>query len=1111
MRLRIGVIGLKINEWRKKMIYYDEYLQYEKNGFEDKIHPSEVCEKMPKMNVTKCNDMFWDNIIGECEVINIYVEDEDEEGEEVENIMCSEDYKFVIVNYKTNFSFAIEEIIDNSKNLKYLSISNLPELPNNISTLKKLRYLEVKNTPVENRLAEIYEMVSLEALVLDYTNIKVLSDGIHMLKELKMLSVMQNLLSDLPRDLGELEELRYLGLNGTKIVKVPESAFGLKRLKSLYLGQTEISELPEQIKNFDELEHLAIWETNIEELPEWIGKLKKLKGLYMGRAEKVCCLPESIGELENLEVLYLDGTNINKLPQSFKKLTNLKKLTLNGTKIQKFPELNEFPYLKECNLSDMVIERVPREVINDSMEIILGSEYFEWRENQDVLILRDTKLLCQPISLFSHEKEFIYAYYEEEKIHLNESKIVFLGDGEAGKSHIIKRILQEGNPLEEFREGSTPGIAISAKECCIDEECVKLQIWDFGGQEIMHSMHRFFLTERTVYVIVVNARDNTQDERAQYWLNNIKSFANGCPVIVVLNKMDQNPSATLNERLLKHDYPQIANITKMSALTDSKANFQVLMNKILKLVRVSDSYAMDFPISWNRIKKILSETEKNYIVDSEYREICKNNSVEDEQIQDWLLDWFHDLGVSFNYHRKDYLLGGYMILKPNWITNAIYIILFNGRDRAQNGIISIADIIELLKHPPKAVSAISYSITEIPYILGVMRRFEISYSINGEKEFIPMMCDRNQHEEAESFLSDECLEYFMQYEYLPNNVLHKLMIKMKDDLVEHKIWLTGMLLNARNSNISALVRMHGKKIEIYIKSKDARIWQPKEYLSEIREFLLTINKELNLIAEDTIVYKEDGKVEEIKYQNLLIHLSGGQKEYFSPVFCKLISIKKLLGLVEDEWDIELILQYCKEHQIVSYQIIHQMLVESQELTYQEFEKVLIESCMKLQGNSLQILKGNENDRNTYLRDLLSANKRFEVNDQTLNGLSAKGKAAGELDLLIKDCHQIPFAVLEGLNLPAINKKYLTMHINKIFQYDTWGLPNNYIIVYAATSEFVPFCKRYKKFLEKCNYMYPLLRLEEKEGYADICLFDTILQRNEVETTITHIIIKMHVQ
>lgn len=174
----------------------------------------------------------------------------------------------------------------------------------------------------------------------------------------------------------------------------------------------------------------------------------------------------------------------------------------------------------------------------------------------------------------------------------------------------------------------------------------------------------FFLTERTLYVIVINARDNTQDERAEYWLNNVKNFANGCPVIMVLNKMDQNPTASINERLLRNDYPQIVKIIKMSAMKDNVEKFGELMSTVISTIRTFDSYAMDFPVSWNKIKIRLMEMNSNYITDREYRKICSQYMVEDEQIQNWLLDWFHDLGISFNYHKKDQLLGAYMVLKP---------------------------------------------------------------------------------------------------------------------------------------------------------------------------------------------------------------------------------------------------------------------------------------------------------------------------------------------------------------------------------------------------------------------------------------------------------------
>lgn len=79
---------------------------------------------------------------------------------------------------------------------------------------------------------------------------------------------------------------------------------------------------------------------------------------------------------------------------------------------------------------------------------------------------------------------------------------------------------------------------------------VRLNTWDFGGQEIMHATHQFFLTQRSLYVLVLNGREGGEEEDAEKWLKLIESFgtegsAEGdrkhAPVIVVLNKINEAP------------------------------------------------------------------------------------------------------------------------------------------------------------------------------------------------------------------------------------------------------------------------------------------------------------------------------------------------------------------------------------------------------------------------------------------------------------------------------------------------------------------------------------------------------------------------------------------
>lgn len=104
-------------------------------------------------------------------------------------------------------------------------------------------------------------------------------------------------------------------------------------------------------------------------------------------------------------------------------------------------------------------------------------------------------------------------------------------------------------------ERKTEGIQITPWPIRLhDTENVNLHIWDFGGQEIMHATHQFFLTGRGLYLLVLNGREGGEDVDIEYWLKLIESFGADSPVIVVLNKIQSHPF-DLNRRGLEEKYP----------------------------------------------------------------------------------------------------------------------------------------------------------------------------------------------------------------------------------------------------------------------------------------------------------------------------------------------------------------------------------------------------------------------------------------------------------------------------------------------------------------------------------------------------------------------------
>jgi internalin A len=62
---------------------------------------------------------------------------------------------------------------------------------------------------------------------------------------------------------------------------------------------------------------------------------------------------------------------------------------------------------------------------------------------------------------------------------------------------------------------------------------MRLSMWDFGGQEIYHATHQFFLTDQSLFVLVWNARAGWEHGRVRYWLDLISARAPNAPIILV--------------------------------------------------------------------------------------------------------------------------------------------------------------------------------------------------------------------------------------------------------------------------------------------------------------------------------------------------------------------------------------------------------------------------------------------------------------------------------------------------------------------------------------------------------------------------------------------------
>lgn len=627
---------------------------------------------------------------------------------------------------------------------------------------------------------------------------------------------------------------------------------------------------------------------------------------------------------------------------------------------------------------------------------------------------------------------------------LNEVKVVFLGDGEAGKSHTIARLMNDGKQVKNFWGVSTPGIVIEDKDYPIGGRQVKVHYWDFGGQEILHSMHRLFLTQRTLYVVLVNVREGNQDDRARYWLHTLKSFAGGAPVLLVLNKMDMNRNATVNEKDLRMLYPGLTEVVKLSTLTYSDERFKSEFIDVL-MEQIAAMDILDLPLSAaaRRVKERLQTMPESYIHGDVFRQICDECGVEgNDAVRRDLLEQLGQLGISF-YYNGSMELEDHVVLRPDWLTSAIFIILFNKIEAVNNGRISHETIYQLLNSTDmesirRIVTASTYKREDVDYVLKVFRKLRLSFQVEDGLEFLPMLCDANPTAAAMHYGNDpDALEFRMYYEYLPNDVIYCLMAERQKELDLDNVWLTGARFISGDRCQSAVVKSEGNLIRIMVRSEDGYV-DSQAYLDGLKADIDRINVAMGLtVSKREIVYKQDGKWECFDYDSLVLMRFHEQSRVLSKTFRKMIPVEDIL--------------YPKNP------------------TAQRGKKLaddIIEACAALQDFPLP---RREDDINTCLKLLLEG-KGYQIADPDLlmaTGLGGKRRAAP--DLFLADDQQNPLTLIEAINIRrgSMVVRYCEEHLDKLLhQYNTLDLSPLFLVCYVdcTDEEYPRLWMRYREHM-----------------------------------------------
>jgi internalin A len=754
--------------------------------------------------------------------------------------------------------------------------NKLNALPPEIGQLTNLKKLWASTNQLSNLPVEIGQLTNLQSLDLSGNQLSSLPVEIGQITNLRSLDLSRNELSNLPAEVVQLTNLRSLDLSRNELSNLPAEVVQLTNLRSLDISSNQLSSLPAEIGQLNSLRSLDLYNNQLSSLPNEISKLTHLRRFYFYN-NQLSSLPAEIGQLNSLRSLDLYNNQLSSLPNEISKLTQLLSLSLGNNQLSSFPvEMSQLTKLRMLDFSNNQLSSLPTKIgeltclrifcLQNNHLSSLPAEFANFRE-LEILNLEANQLTSLPVELkhlsqlktlnlrgnpipippellgsswnnFGKPTKILDFYFRtqnpDETELLYEAKLLILGEGGAGKTSLAKKIVDETYKLQD--EDTTQGIDVIRwylKQP--NGQDLRVNIWDFGGQEIYHQTHQFFLTERSLYILVADTRKENTD--FDYWLNAVRLLSNNSPIFIIKNEK-QNRQCEINDRQLRGEFSNLKEIMATN-LADNRG-LEEIKDAIQLYISRLPHVGTRLPKLWVRVRSVLENyARNNYISLDEYYRLCRLNGLNDQQEMLLLSRYLHDLGVCLHF-QTDPLLKKTVILKPEWGTAAVYKVLDNETVRSNLGCFTQDELANIW-------SDAEYTNMR-DELLHLMMRFKLCYEIPGRPHtyIAPNLLSVNQPDYDWDETDNLSLRY--EYEFMPKGILTRLIVEMHPWIEQQLVWKNGVVLHKDQTRAEVIEHYNQREIRIRVAGS-----RKKELLAVVTHELTKIHQSYERLQYDTLV------------------------------------------------------------------------------------------------------------------------------------------------------------------------------------------------------------------------------------------------------------------
>jgi len=686
------------------------------------------------------------------------------------------------LNLAGNKISSIPKEIIKLRNLKELILSGnlIISLPEEIGQLSNLTLLLLEGNPFTNIPDWIVNLSKINHFSFGSKELLTVPHWITKMSNLISLTINGLQRDTLPEWIGQMQNMKRLNLACNDLIDLPVWMFQLEKLEELSLSANQLTSLPYSIVQMRKLKRIDLWVNQLTEVPDFIHELTGLVELYLG-GNKLSDIPFALSDLHNLEVLDLSNNRFTSIPDSVYLIKKLKNLDLSNAHAWSYNRMKEGEFscqneiktistrilklsnLQRLNITRNPIEVPPPEVVEKGLAAING--YFRQIETEGI-------------------------------DHLYEAKLLILGEGGSGKTTLAKKIENFNYSLQD--EKSTQGIDVIRWTFPMEEgRTFQVNVWDFGGQEIYHATHQFFLTKRSLYALVADTRK--EDTDFYYWLNVVELLSDNSPLLIIKNEK-QDRHREISERQLRGQYTNLKEV--LTTNLASNRGLPEVLREIKHYICQLSHIGSPLPKTWVKVREALEGNPRDIISFDEYLDICQQNGFDQLKDKLQLSSYLHDLGVCLHF-QEDPLLRKTMILKPKWGTDAVYKVLDNKSVIQNSGRFTQADLATIWKDP-------EYS-TMQHELLQLMINFKLCYKIPStiNTYIAPQLLSDNQPDY--DWNESDNLMLRCTYEFMPKGILTQLIVKMHP-LISNQmlVWKSGVVLENDHTK-AEIIEYYGKR------------------------------------------------------------------------------------------------------------------------------------------------------------------------------------------------------------------------------------------------------------------------------------------------------------